>query len=188
MRPIPLAAMPLAVLLLALAAATLAPPASAQAPTPQSLIEQLRPHEGQDTRGVLRLPPSPGAPSTSGVAPAVARPQATLQVNFGFDSAELTPQAIAVLDSLGQALTSRTLTLYRFRLVGHTDAKGSEAYNLALSQRRADAVARYLRERWDVDATRLVPEGRGFRELADPAHPLSPANRRVVVINEGPAG
>lgn len=179
---------PMLLAVLLLAAPALAPFALAQAPTPQSLIEQLRPHENPDTRGVLRLPPSPGAPSTSGVAPAVARPQATLQVNFGFDSAELTPQAITVLDSLGQALTSRTLTLYRFRLVGHTDAKGSEAYNLALSQRRAEAVARYLRERWDVDATRLVPEGRGFRELADPGQPLSPANRRVVVINEGPAG
>ena len=183
--------MPLAFLLLLaplLAQPVLAQPVLAQAPTPESLIEALRPTEQNETRGVLRLPPSPGAPSTSGVAPAVARPQATLQVNFGFDSAELTPQAITVLDSLGQALTSRTLTLYRFRLVGHTDAKGSEAYNVALSQRRAEAVARYLRERWDVDATRLVPEGRGFRELADPGQPLSPANRRVVVINEGPAG
>jgi OOP family OmpA-OmpF porin len=161
-------------------------PALAQVPSTESLIRQLRPREEPSgTRGVLRIGPQGTA---SPVERAAARPEATLQVRFGFDSAQLTPQAIEVLDNLGRALSSPSLALYRFRLVGHTDAQGTEAYNVNLSQRRAEAVRAYLMERWNVDSSRLVPEGRGFRELVDKSNPLSPANRRVQVINEGPAG
>ena len=132
----------------------------------------------------------PDAVGTDAAQPATAdaRPQMDLQVHFAFDSAELTPQARALLDRLGQALTNPTLALYRFRLVGHTDAKGTEAYNVALSQRRADAVKQYLMQRFGIDSIRLVAEGVGFAKLADPANPEGPANRRVQVINEGPAG
>ena len=171
------------------AALALLLPAAVQAQTSQQMIEQLRPQEESGTRGVLRLSPQ-GVPRTGGTQPAAAdaRPQMDLQVHFAFDSAELTPQARALLDRLGQALTNPTLALYRFRLVGHTDAKGTEAYNVALSQRRADAVKQYLMQRFGIDSIRLVAEGVGFAKLADPANPEGPANRRVQVINEGPAG
>jgi outer membrane protein OmpA-like peptidoglycan-associated protein len=158
--------------LVALLAAMLlaAGPAAAQHPTTQQMIDQLRPGDGESTtRGVLRLP------------------QLQLNVRFAFDSAELTAEARAVLDRLGQALTNQQLAPYRFRLVGHTDARGTEAYNLALSQRRADAARAYLMQRWNIAPARLMAEGMGFQELADPANPEAPANRRVQVINEGPA-
>lgn len=162
--------------------------AQGQVPSTESLIQGLRPPEGAaDTRGVLRFRPQ-GVPSGP-TQPAAAdpRPQVSLQIRFGFDSAALTPQAMAVLDNLGRAMNSPALQLYRFRLVGHTDAVGSEAYNLQLSQRRANAARDYLVERWTIDPIRLEAEGRGFRELFDPRDPMSPANRRVQVINEGPA-
>jgi outer membrane protein OmpA-like peptidoglycan-associated protein len=165
-------------------------PAAAQNPTTQQMIDQLRPRDGESgTRGVLRLPQqgAPRPPGATQPAAADARPQLELTVRFGFDSAELTPDARAVLDRLGQALSNPQLALYRFRLVGHTDARGTEAYNLALSQRRADAARTYLMQRWNIDAGRLVAEGMGFQQLADPANPEGPANRRVQVINEGPA-
>src|SRR5690606_35516976 len=51
-------------------------------------------------------------------------------------------------------------------IVGHTDSTGSEAYNQALSERRAEAVARCLEGR-GVDASRLRAEGWGESEPRD---------------------
>ena len=63
-------------------------------------------------------------------------------VTFVTDSAEITPQGQLVLDSLVAGLARRAGTKLEIR--GHTDDVGSEAYNLALSQRRADSVKAYL--------------------------------------------
>lgn len=172
------------------AALLLAPPAILAQPVPstESLIRSLRPAEPQEgTRGVLRLPRQ-GVQEGGTQPAAAARPEVSLQIRFGFDSAALTPQAIAVLDNLGRAMNSPVLALYRFRLVGHTDGVGEAEYNQRLSERRAAAARDYLMQRWGIDAARLVAEGRGLRELADKADPASAANRRVQVINEGPAG
>ena len=63
-------------------------------------------------------------------------------VTFVTDSAEITPQGQLVLDSLVAGLARRAGTKLEIR--GHTDDVGSEAYNLALSQRRAESVKAYL--------------------------------------------
>ena len=63
-------------------------------------------------------------------------------VTFVTDSSEITPQGQLVLDSLVAGLQRRAGTKLEIR--GHTDSVGSEAYNLALSQRRADSVKAYL--------------------------------------------
>lgn len=63
-------------------------------------------------------------------------------VTFVTDSSEITPQGQLVLDSLVAGLARRAGTKLEIR--GHTDSVGSEAYNLALSQRRADSVKAYL--------------------------------------------
>lgn len=115
----------------------------------------------------------PGAPG-SGVVP-------DLNVHFGFDSAELTPQARAQLDELGRALQTEVLRHYKFQIGGHTDAAGSDKYNEWLSQQRASSVAAYLAEAHRVEPDRLEPVGFGKRELAQPDDPLSWVNRRVEV-------
>jgi OOP family OmpA-OmpF porin len=63
-------------------------------------------------------------------------------VTFVTDSSEITPQGQLVLDSLVGGLARRAGTQLEIR--GHTDDVGSEAYNLALSQRRAESVKAYL--------------------------------------------
>jgi OOP family OmpA-OmpF porin len=63
-------------------------------------------------------------------------------VTFVTDSAEITPQGQLVLDSLVAGLQRRAGTKLEIR--GHTDDVGSETYNLALSQRRAESVKAYL--------------------------------------------
>ena len=67
------------------------------------------------------------------------------QVNFAFDSTALTPEARRVLDE--QAGWIRQFPEVSFRVYGHTDLVGSEAYNKALGLRRAQAVVGYLTSR-----------------------------------------
>ncbi|WP_225072957.1 OmpA family protein [Desulfuromonas sp. CSMB_57] len=56
----------------------------------------------------------------------------------------------------------------RVLIAGHTDAQGAAADNLALSQRRAESVRRYLMETFNLDGTRLVARGYGeSRPIAD---------------------
>lgn len=63
-------------------------------------------------------------------------------VNFAFDSSNLTSLAQTNLDKLAQVLTDNPDT--NINIYGYTDSVGKDAYNLALSQRRADAVKSYL--------------------------------------------
>ncbi|HVJ39777.1 MAG TPA: OmpA family protein [Stenotrophomonas sp.] len=63
---------------------------------------------------------------------------------FEFDSARLRPEGIRVLDERVVAALTDASKLQRIRLTGHADRLGSDAYNLALSQRRADAVKAHL--------------------------------------------
>ncbi len=108
-----------------------------------------------------------------------------LHVNFAFDSAELLPPAKEALDELGRALATDQLTTFRFRLEGHTDAVGTDEYNLGLSKRRATAVKTYLVGSLGLKAARLDVEGFGESRLLDPKQPNSGVNRRVRVVKTG---
>ena len=84
-------------------------------------------------------------------------PNVDIQIFFDFDSAEILPQARPSLDELGKALSDPRLAGGTFLIAGHTDAKGSDAYKLALSQRRADSVKAFLIQIYHVDGGRLRP-------------------------------
>ena len=104
-----------------------------------------------------------------------------LAVFYEFDSANLTPQAKALLTDLGRALTSSRLSGSIFLLAGHTDAKGSKPYNQNLSERRAVEARRFLVENFGIRPDRLIVVGFGEEYLADPARPNDPINRRVEI-------
>jgi outer membrane protein OmpA-like peptidoglycan-associated protein len=168
-----------------LAGALAATPAQADAardlmgrvPSVAELVEALSPAPRLKTRGIR--------PAGAGeVSARTSRPAVDLEVRFEFDSATLTPMAQAVLDNLATALTS-DLAAYRFVLEGHTDAVGSDHYNLRLSQLRAQAVQDYLHELYRIDAQRLTAVGKGEDELLLPDQPTAAPNRRVRVINQG---
>ncbi|HET9484405.1 MAG TPA: OmpA family protein [Xanthomonadales bacterium] len=102
-------------------------------------------------------------------------------VLFDVDRADIRPDAAAALTDLATVVRAWTGPV---RLVGHTDSDGSDAHNLALSQRRAEAVKRWLVEHAAIDAGRFVTEGLG--ETAPRAANDTPAgkqaNRRVEVV------
>jgi outer membrane protein OmpA-like peptidoglycan-associated protein len=66
-------------------------------------------------------------------------------ITFGFDSSQLQPQFYPVLDNVAATLREYNQTIVE--VAGHTDSKGTDAYNQALSVRRADAVGSYLMSR-----------------------------------------
>jgi peptidoglycan-associated lipoprotein len=63
-------------------------------------------------------------------------------LHFGFDDASLTTADQTMLQKVAEAL--RTRPWIAIRIGGHTDERGTEEYNLALGQRRADAARGYL--------------------------------------------
>jgi len=192
--------------------AAAAVPAIAQSnPSTNQIIQSLKPSGNLlqgGTRGIrLAAPSSPGSgaqsapatvPHAARTATAAARPSApaqaeaaapsvSLNVDFPTNSATLTSDAKATLDRLGRALTSKDLASYRFRIEGHTDTVGSPAYNQALSQRRADAVATYLEQAFSIPSSRLEAVGMGEQGLlvVTPPQTAELRNRRVAVINLG---
>ena len=87
-------------------------------------------------------------------------------VLFAFDKADLSPQAPAQLQRAADLI--RRGGSGPVQVVGYTDSHGEEAYNLALSERRAAAVVAWLSTTGAIPADRLVAEGRGE---ADPVAP-----------------
>lgn len=129
------------------------------------------------------------AATAPAAAPAAAQTQAVaavaINIMFAFNSDQLTPQGRQILDNLGQALNSERLKGNRFLLEGHTDSKGSDAYNQALSERRAKSAMDYLVTAHKVAPSRLQTVGKGESEPLDPANPERDINRRVQVMNLG---
>lgn len=85
---------------------------------------------------------------------------------FEFDKAELTPAAIANLPRVAELI--RAGGAGSVEVSGHTDAKGDDAYNQALSQRRAQAVADWMREQVGVRQRTFVVQGRGETQPVAP--------------------
>ncbi|WP_374013403.1 OmpA family protein [Pseudoxanthomonas koreensis] len=80
-------------------------------------------------------------------------------VNFDFDKSTLRPDAVAILSEATEIL--KRYPDLRVEVAGHTDSKGTDAYNQGLSERRARAVYDYLTSN-GVAASRLVgPTGYG---------------------------
>jgi len=103
-------------------------------------------------------------------------------VLFDFDKSELRPGAGAALEELVAKL--KDLKVTGVKVVGHTDAKGSDSYNLALSRKRAKSVSDYLKRALPGLAATITWEGRGEREpVADNASEQGrQKNRRVEII------
>lgn len=102
-------------------------------------------------------------------------------VTFAFDKSDIRPRFHGVLNALSGTLSQYPATFVD--IIGHTDSKGSDAYNMALSERRAMSVASYLSAR-STNRARLYTEGRGEFEPIDSNATVEgrAANRRVEII------
>ena len=113
-------------------------------------------------------------------------------VLFDFDKAETRSDAPATLD---QAVKYIQTSHHAVRVEGHTDGKGTDAYNQVLSEKRAESVRRYL-TRQGVESARVTSRGFGkIRPVAPNTHPDGSddpegrqKNRRVEIVIDTCAG
>lgn len=157
-------------------------------PTVDEFVEALAPAEAPRMRGIRPASTAAVATTAAAVAASAAAsepPKVSMQLQFAFDSAELSPESMASLDNLSAALKSERLSSFGFVIEGHTDAAGSDVYNQSLSERRAAAVRAYLIQQHNVSATRLNVVGRGEAQPLDALNPYSGINRRVAIANLG---
>jgi outer membrane protein OmpA-like peptidoglycan-associated protein len=103
-------------------------------------------------------------------------------VTFDVDKSEIQPKFLRVLDDVGRTLNAYPQTT--IDIVGHADSSGPDAYNQALSERRASSVASYLINSDRVMSDRIFVAGQGERQPVasnDTAEGRA-QNRRVEII------
>jgi OOP family OmpA-OmpF porin len=99
-------------------------------------------------------------PAAAPAAPGVTQSKITLQADtlYDFDKATLKPEGMATLDKIARDLSKIKLEV--IIAVGNTDSIGTDAYNMALGQRRAQSVKAYLVSK-GVDGSRIYTESKG---------------------------
>jgi len=99
---------------------------------------------------------------------------------FDFDSDRIRPDAAANFQELARSLNKFGNS--NLLIVGHTDSQGDDAYNMGLSQRRANAASAYLQSQ-GVPASRISTSGRGESEpvATNDTEAGKQLNRRVEV-------
>ena len=114
---------------------------------------------------------------------AATKPKIDLEIQFDYNSADISKNSVNAVEELGKALSDASLKGSTFVVAGHTDAIGGEAYNQDLSERRADTIKKYLTEKYGLAGSDLVTVGYGKTRPKDPNAPMDPINRRVQVVN-----
>jgi iron complex outermembrane receptor protein len=142
---------------------------------------QLKYHFGPDTAPAEAAAAAYVPPPVAAAAPAV--PNSYL-VFFDFNKSDLTSQAVTIVDQAAHNAGKVT----QLEVTGHTDTVGSDAYNMRLSRRRAEAVAAQL-EKDGIPSSEIQIVAKGKRDLLVPTADgvKEPQNRRVqIVYSEGP--
>jgi outer membrane protein OmpA-like peptidoglycan-associated protein len=114
---------------------------------------------------------------------ASTKPNIDLEIQFDFNSAEISKSSTQAVQELGKALSNSNLRGSTFVVAGHTDGVGGDAFNQDLSERRADTIKRYLVDKYGITGSDLVTVGYGKTKLKDTANPADAINRRVQVVN-----
>ncbi len=123
------------------------------------------------TTPALAMPAAP--PAVVATPAAVASCQSNVDavvkgktINFANGAATLAPASVGLIDALAKSLKDCNGTVVE--IAGHTDARGNDAANQALSERRAKAVETALAER-GVPAANMTAKGYGETKLLDTA-------------------
>jgi OOP family OmpA-OmpF porin len=132
-------------------------------------------------------PPAPAPAPVVVAAPTSEKVTFAADAFFDFDKSTLKPEGKAKLDDLVSKMSG--LNLEVVIAVGHTDSVGTDAYNQALSVRRADAVKSYLVDK-GIEKNRVYTEGKGEKQpVADNKTAEGRAkNRRVEIEVVGTRG
>ena len=129
---------------------------------------------------VVTPPASPVQPQPAKTVTQLAKVTYDAKSLFDFDRSVVKPEGQVALNQLIAKL--KTVTVEVVIVVGHTDSVGTNAYNLNLGQRRAEAVKRYLTSQ-GVEATRVYTDSKGENQpiASNKTAQGRSENRRVVV-------
>ena len=164
------------------------PPArSQQAPTTEAITAALSGLEAPadlDVAALRQLAAERIKRKTDNVAlkrPPLSRelkklPHIDVDIQFNPDSPVIRPESYRIIGRIADALTGPALLSSTFLVVGRTDATGRRDNNLALSQRRAEAIRDALVTTFRISSKRLVAVGLGEEQLLDPGHPKAAVN------------
>jgi len=114
---------------------------------------------------------------------ATSKPKIDLEIQFDYNSADISKSSTQAVQELGKALSNPSLRGSTFVVAGNTDGIGSDSFNQELSERRADTIKRYLVQNYGLTGSDLVTVGYGKTKLKDANDPADPINRRVEVVN-----
>ena len=108
------------------------------------------------------------------------------EINFDFDSWEVTPTAEGILTEAGEVMERNASSL--IEIAGHADPTGAAKYNLMLGEKRASSAKRFLAERFGMSLYRMFVLSYGEEKpIALPDEKQSASkNRRVAMKSWGP--
>jgi outer membrane protein OmpA-like peptidoglycan-associated protein len=112
-------------------------------------------------------------------------PTFTVSIDFDSDTPVVRPSSYQTVGRIADALVNAPLLPYSFLIVGHTDSNGRREANVALSQRRADAIRDSLVNTFKISSKRVLSLGLGEEQFVDQAHPASPANQQIQIVTIG---
>jgi OmpA-OmpF porin, OOP family len=113
-------------------------------------------------------------------------PHIDLDIQFNPDTPVIRPESYRTLGRIADALTDPALMSFTFLVVGHMDATGRREPNLALSQRRAEAIRDALVTTFKVSSKRVLALGLGEEQLLDANNPKAAVNlqSQIVTLHE----
>jgi outer membrane protein OmpA-like peptidoglycan-associated protein len=109
-------------------------------------------------------------------------PHIDLDIQFNPDTPVIRPESYPTIGRLADALTNPALMSLTFLVVGRMDANGRRDNNLALSQRRAEAIRDALVTTFKVSSKRVLAVGLGEEQLVDANNPKSAVNQQAEIV------
>jgi peptidoglycan-associated lipoprotein len=107
-------------------------------------------------------------------------------VNFDFNKHDLTKIAQDILDEIGATMQQKPALI--LEIEGHTDNVGSDAHNLALGQKRAESVKRFLADKYGVPIHKIfyISHGESKPKVLNDSRTGRANNRRAILRLLGP--
>jgi len=109
-------------------------------------------------------------------------PHVNVDIQFNPDTPVIRPESYRAVGQIADALTNPALMSFTFLVVGRTESTGRRDNNLALSQRRAEAIRDALVTTFRISAKRVLAVGLGEEQLQDANNPKAPVNQQSQIV------
>jgi len=117
------------------------------------------------------------------VAPQLNKlPHVNVDIQFNPDTPVIRPESYRTLGRIADALTNPALMSFTFLIVGRVEANGRRENNLALSQRRAEAIRDALLMTFKISSKRVLAVGLGEEQLQDANNPKAAVNQQAEIV------